>query len=150
MGRSRRNSRTRRRALQQANVTTLPTWSTFSHILAQLDHVIDTHRDPMVRFAARRQRIRTLRAMPGVDAVSSAKKAHRMERTRALKLYRPTVTDTRPTRAKLAAAGAVTVAQRASVCVGRSQRKEIMFATNKAGRVGQKSPVWTKKSKVRC
>lgn len=36
------------------------------------------------------------------------------------------------------------------VCVERQVRKEVMFATGKAGRVGQKSPVWTRKSRVRC
>jgi len=36
------------------------------------------------------------------------------------------------------------------VCVDRSQRKEILFATKKSGKAGQKSPIRTWKSKVRC
>lgn len=37
-----------------------------------------------------------------------------------------------------------------SVCASRSERKEVMHATGKAGRVGQKSPVWTLLSRRRC
>lgn len=37
-----------------------------------------------------------------------------------------------------------------TVCEERSERREVMFATNKAGRSGQKTPRFTAKSKVRC
>lgn len=35
-------------------------------------------------------------------------------------------------------------------CVRRKQRREVIFAENKAGRGGQKKPRWTKDSKVAC
>lgn len=38
----------------------------------------------------------------------------------------------------------------AGVCVQRQSRKEVIHALGHAGKAGQKSPVWTKKSKVRC
>lgn len=37
-----------------------------------------------------------------------------------------------------------------SVCEIRQQRKEIMFATNKAGRTGQKQKTYTALSKIKC
>lgn len=36
------------------------------------------------------------------------------------------------------------------ICVRRQQRKEVMFAKNKAGRGGQKSPIYSEYSSVRC
>lgn len=152
MGRS--SKRRSRRARQQANVYTLPT--TLPQYLSQLarnEAAVERELFDVTKRILRKKATRpglTFRYNPPPDRktlmrwkIAELKERHRRG------LFRP-VTDTRPTRAKLAAAGAVTVAQRASVCVGRSQRKEVMFATNKAGRVGQKSPVWTKKSKVRC
>lgn len=35
-------------------------------------------------------------------------------------------------------------------CRKRAQRKQIMHATNRAGQSGQKSPIWTKESRLRC
>lgn len=38
-----------------------------------------------------------------------------------------------------------------SVCEQRTVRREVLFATNKAGKTGQKTPVWTELSKkVKC
>lgn len=38
-----------------------------------------------------------------------------------------------------------------SVCEQRTVRREVLFATNKAGKTGQKTPIWTELSKkVRC
>lgn len=52
---------------------------------------------------------------------------------------------------KVAAVGAAaTQIGSKSICVQRSERKQVMFATNKAGRRGQRSPIWTKLSRVRC
>jgi len=36
------------------------------------------------------------------------------------------------------------------VCEERRVRKQVMFATGKSGQVGQKSPVWTRKSRLVC
>lgn len=36
------------------------------------------------------------------------------------------------------------------VCVQRAQRAEVMHATGKAGRGGQKTPVWTDRSSIKC
>lgn len=36
------------------------------------------------------------------------------------------------------------------VCASRAIREEVMHAIGKSGKRGQKSPIWTKKSKVRC
>lgn len=81
----------------------------------------------------------------------------RRQNVRLAKLISP-ATDTRLNRrgrkraaaSTLAAAVAGNAALRGAVCVQRSQRKEVMFATRKAGRVGQKKPRFTWKSKVRC
>lgn len=35
-------------------------------------------------------------------------------------------------------------------CIKRGQRKEIIHATNKAGRSGQRKPKWTKESRTKC
>lgn len=35
-------------------------------------------------------------------------------------------------------------------CVARSQRTEVIHATGRAGKRGQKSPLWTEKSKIKC
>lgn len=37
-----------------------------------------------------------------------------------------------------------------AVCVRRQQRKEVMFATRKAGRSGQKKPRWNHASRISC
>lgn len=37
-----------------------------------------------------------------------------------------------------------------SVCEQRRERAEVMFATGVAGSRGQRAPVWTSRSKVRC
>lgn len=38
-----------------------------------------------------------------------------------------------------------------SICEQRQVRREVLFATNKAGKTGQKTPVWTELSKkVKC
>lgn len=37
-----------------------------------------------------------------------------------------------------------------SVCSRRSERREVIFATGKGGQKGQRPPVWTQNSKVRC
>lgn len=37
-----------------------------------------------------------------------------------------------------------------TLCEERSTRKQVMFATNKAGKTGQKTPVWTEKSRKKC
>lgn len=37
-----------------------------------------------------------------------------------------------------------------TICESRSERKQVMFATGSAGRKGQRTPMWTQKSKVRC
>lgn len=36
------------------------------------------------------------------------------------------------------------------VCARRHQRAEVLHATGKTGKRGQKSPVWTSKSKINC
>lgn len=36
------------------------------------------------------------------------------------------------------------------VCSRRAERREVIFASGKGGQKGQKPPVWTPKSKVRC
>lgn len=36
------------------------------------------------------------------------------------------------------------------ICSSRHERKEVMFASGNAGKRGQKKPVWTSKSKVKC
>lgn len=36
------------------------------------------------------------------------------------------------------------------ICFSRSQRKEVLHATGKAGKLGQRRPVYTDASKVRC
>lgn len=38
----------------------------------------------------------------------------------------------------------------ADICRSRRERREVMFATNRAGRAGQKSPVWTEQSRKKC
>jgi len=43
-----------------------------------------------------------------------------------------------------------TRALKPDVCVSRGVREEVMHALGHAGKGGQKSPVWTQKSKVRC
>lgn len=50
----------------------------------------------------------------------------------------------------LAAATVVARAGSKTICEVRQERKEVMFATNKAGKVGQKSPVWTRLSRKVC
>lgn len=37
-----------------------------------------------------------------------------------------------------------------SVCERRSQRKEVLHAIKKTGKVGQKTPIWTKLSRKKC
>lgn len=39
---------------------------------------------------------------------------------------------------------------RLKLCVGRAMRKEVMHAIKEAGKSGQKSPEWTRKSKIKC
>jgi len=39
---------------------------------------------------------------------------------------------------------------RQDVCVGRQIRKEVIHAIGRSGQGGQKTPKWTKKSKIRC
>lgn len=39
---------------------------------------------------------------------------------------------------------------RPDLCVSRAIRSEVIHAINKAGKVGQKPPRWTKLSKLRC
>lgn len=41
-------------------------------------------------------------------------------------------------------------AVRKSLCASRAERKQIMFATRKAGKAGQKTPVWTELSRKKC
>lgn len=36
------------------------------------------------------------------------------------------------------------------VCESRRERTQVLHALNKSGKVGQRRPIWTKKSKVRC
>lgn len=40
--------------------------------------------------------------------------------------------------------------ERLRICSARAMREEVIHAIGKSGRGGQKSPRWTKKSKVRC
>lgn len=35
-------------------------------------------------------------------------------------------------------------------CVRRAQREEVLHALQKTGKAGQKSPIWTEKSKIKC
>lgn len=42
------------------------------------------------------------------------------------------------------------VMRQMDLCLARAKREEVMHAIGKAGKVGQKRPNWTKKSKVRC
>lgn len=37
-----------------------------------------------------------------------------------------------------------------TVCESRKERKQVMFASGRAGRKGQRTPIWTKQSKLRC
>lgn len=37
-----------------------------------------------------------------------------------------------------------------TVCEARRERREVIFAKGQGGRSGQKSPVWTRKSKIKC
>lgn len=37
-----------------------------------------------------------------------------------------------------------------NLCLERAQRSEVLHATKKTGRSGQKSPRWTDKSKIKC
>lgn len=37
-----------------------------------------------------------------------------------------------------------------SICDSRREREEVIHATGKAGRRGQRRPLWTKQSRVRC
>lgn len=36
------------------------------------------------------------------------------------------------------------------ICIRRKQRKQVLFATGKAGKSGQKKPKWTEDSFIRC
>jgi len=58
--------------------------------------------------------------------------------------------DKKKRRKAVAAAAVAATALMSSVCVERKTRTEVMFATKKAGKKGQRSPVWTSKSKERC
>lgn len=51
---------------------------------------------------------------------------------------------------KTAAVSAVAATAPKTVCEQRQTRREVMFATNKAGKVGQKKPRFTLNSKIRC
>lgn len=37
-----------------------------------------------------------------------------------------------------------------TVCSRRNERKRVIFATGQAGKGGQKAPVWTNESRIRC
>lgn len=37
-----------------------------------------------------------------------------------------------------------------SLCESRRERKEVIFATGNSGRKGQRPPIWTRLSRVRC
>lgn len=36
------------------------------------------------------------------------------------------------------------------VCESRREREQVLHANNKTGKSGQKSPIWTRKSKIKC
>lgn len=37
-----------------------------------------------------------------------------------------------------------------TICQKRHERRQLMFATGNAGKIGQKKPVWTQQSKITC
>jgi len=88
-----------------------------------------------------RKYARELRAIYEKEA-----KAYQSNATRGLYRPPPTSTLTKAVVAKTGLSGSAG----ASICVNRQSRAEVMHATGRAGKVGQKTPVWTKKSKVRC
>lgn len=49
-----------------------------------------------------------------------------------------------------AAAAALNTNSKAYICAQREIREEVLHATQKTGKVGQKRPIWTKKSKITC
>lgn len=56
----------------------------------------------------------------------------------------------RPTYTNFQVQQSIPKAKVISLCDRRSQRREIMFASNKAGQGGQRRAVWTPDSKRRC
>lgn len=70
--------------------------------------------------------------------------------------HAPNVNNTRPPVSTFKAAviapltSVSALPERTRMCVQRAQRTEVLHAIGKAGKTGQKRPVWTQKSKIRC
>lgn len=55
-----------------------------------------------------------------------------------------------PSGARAYSVAAFSQPKKESTCVRRKQRREVLHALRKTGKVGQKRPNWTQKSKIRC
>lgn len=155
-----RSSNRRRR--ESSNVRTLPTQAARIARIEELDRAMRQTSDPLALVDLYKEQVRLGRDWEAEDSrqsrrtVSSNTGAARNlqpnlnknpQAYRAPKLYIASSPAQAPQKVpKIAKQSRLAN----TICEVRKDRKEVMFATNKAGKRGQKKPVWRPESKIIC
>lgn len=165
---ARRSNRKRRRGTPSvANISVLPTRSALAHEINRIDSLQPTYDiDEIFRRSDVQSRLATEHAVHAYP--ERVRQLNRTPRHLIPKVYRPKATlvglpslkrvtkvkkklkKVASRRSKVLPVAATLSALRSAICAHRSIRTEVMHAIGKAGRKGQRSPVWKKSSKVRC